>query len=56
MAHPSRPDLLGTDVNDLVDINGREYGPELAAADESGVWVDFHFARPQADEQVPKHT
>ena len=55
VAHPTRPDLLGTDVSELVDVNGKAFGTELAAADRNGVWVDHHFARPQDGEPTARH-
>ena len=55
VAYPTRPDLLGTNVSELVDVNGKAFGTEFAAADRNGVWVDYHFARPQAGEPTAKH-
>lgn len=56
IGHPSRPGLLGTDVADLVDINGKEFGAELAAAGEAGAWVDYYFTDPRDGEDRRKHS
>ena len=56
IAHPVRPDLLGTDVAELVDINGKTYGAEIAEAGSSGNWVDYYFADPSDGETRRKHT
>ncbi len=56
IAHPVRPDLLGTDVAELVDINGKTYGAEIAEAGISGSWVDYYFVDPSDGETRRKHT
>ena len=56
VAHPTRPDLVGTDINDLVAEDGFGYGSALAAADESGVWVDYEFDNPRTGRPAPKHS
>lgn len=44
--HPSRQDLIGTDVRGLVDKNGYPYGPVIASASESGRWVTYTSKNP----------
>lgn len=44
--HPSRQDLIGTDVRGLVDRNGYAYGPVLASASETGRWVTYSTKNP----------
>lgn len=56
IAHPLRPDLLGTDSADAVDINGKPFGAEVDAAGESGAWVDYYFIDPSDGEAKRKHT
>ncbi len=56
IAHAPIPDLLGTDIADLVDVNGKAYGTELAAAGESGTWVDYYFTDPSDGETRRKHS
>lgn len=56
LGHPLRHDLLGTDVADLVDVNGKAYGEEIAAAGTSGAWVDYYFADPSDGETRRKHS
>lgn len=56
IAHPVRPDLLGTDSADVVDINGKPFGAEVDAAGEAGAWVDYYFIDPGDGEPKRKHT
>ena len=56
LGHPYRPDLIGTNVADLVDVNGKAYGAEIAAAGTGGLWVDYHFDDPSDGETRHKYT
>ena len=56
IGHPVRDDLLGTDVADLVDVNGKAYGEEIAAAGESGAWVGYYYVDPRDGETRRKHS
>ncbi len=56
IAHPVRPDLIGTDSGVLTDVNGKEFGRELVAVDEAGAWVDYVFANPETGELQRKNT
>ena len=56
VAHPTRPDRIGTKESDWVDVNGYHYGPDLAAATEEGRWVNYWFTPPGSDENAQKHT
>ncbi len=56
IAHPTRPDIVGTDRAAATDLNGRLYGPDLLAATEDGRWVDYYFTHPETGESERKHT
>ena len=56
ISHPLRKDRIGTGRADRVDSTGYAYGPEMAAATESGAWVNYHFENPQTGLDTLKHT
>ena len=57
LAHPTAPQLIGTNGNDLnPDINGYHFGPDLAAAPPEGAWVTYTFLNPESDEQAKKRS
>ena len=52
----TNPELVGTRTGARTDVNGKNYGQELAAADERGAWVDYVRRNPAADELEQKHS
>ena len=50
------PELVGADVNELVDSEGYAYGPELLRADETGRWVSYIYLNPDTGEEQRKHS
>ena len=53
--HPLLPQLLGTDIKDVVGSDGYELGKELAKAGEGeGVWVEYLWPHPVTLKEVPK--
>ena len=56
LSHPTRPELVGADGNDLVDLNGKRFGAEVLSTDENGRWVDHYFLHPETGEPAQKHT
>ncbi len=52
--HPLLPQLIGTDINDVVGSDGYELGKELAKATEEGVWVEYLWPHPVTLKEVPK--
>ena len=52
--HPLLPHLRGTDLKDVVDSSGFELGKALAAATESGVWVEYLWPHPVTLLESPK--
>ena len=57
VAHPSRPDLVGT-TRERIDANGYDYGAAFAAVTESGggEWISYLFTHPTTRQDEPKHT
>ena len=56
VAHPTRPELVGT-TPELVDANGFNYGAAFAAVtEEGGEWVSYLFTHPETGEDAPKHS
>ena len=53
--HPLLPNLVGTDIKDVVGSDGYELGKELAKAGEGeGVWVEYLWPHPVTLKEVPK--
>ncbi len=52
--HPLLPQLIGTDIKDVVGSDGYELGKELAKATEEGVWVEYLWPHPVTLREVPK--
>jgi signal transduction histidine kinase len=56
LAHGANPKLVGTDVGDLKDADGKPFMKEIltkAAASDNG-WVDYKWANPVSKEVQPK--
>ena len=54
--HPLIPDLIGTDIKDVVGSDGYQLGKELAKAVDGGegVWVQYLWPHPVTLQEVPK--
>ncbi len=53
--HPLLPQLIGTDIKDVVGSDGYRLGEELAkATEEEGVWVEYLWPHPVTLKEVPK--
>lgn len=58
LAHPMNPALLGKDLTDVPDTNGKKFRREiieLAAKDGKG-WVDYAYKNPNNGKVEPKTT
>lgn len=58
LAHPVNPALIGKDLTDVPDTNGKKYRREiieLAAAKGKG-WVDYTYKNPATGKVEPKNT
>ena len=56
LVHPISPDLIGTDIKDIVASNGYELGKEIAKATEEGHWVEYLWPNPATDMEEPKRS
>lgn len=58
LAHPYNPSIIGKDLTDVPDANGKKYRREiieLAAAKGKG-WVDYQYKNPATGKIEPKTT
>lgn len=58
LAHPYNPSIVGKDLTDVPDANGKKYRRdiiELAAAKGKG-WVDYQYKNPSTGKIEPKTT
>ena len=55
IGHPN-PEIVGKQVTDLRDINGKPHGSLLATAGETGAWLDYYFADPVDGRARQKHS
>ena len=56
LAAPTQPQLIGTDMAELTDANGKAFGREIMAVDENGAWVDYVFENPDTGELERKNS
>ena len=58
LAHPYNPSIVGKDLTDVPDANGKKYRREIidvAAAKGKG-WVDYQYKNPTSGKIEPKST
>lgn len=54
---PGIPALVGRDATVLKDVDGKEFGKMiLAAATDTGGWVEYHMTNPATKKAEPKKT
>ena len=56
LANANRPDIVGTDLSNITDVTGKNYGRELFATTAEGSWVDYYFTHPETREETQKHS
>lgn len=57
VAHAPRPDLLGTDLKDVLGLDGsRMLGVEIAAATRTGLWIEYLWPNPETGMDEQKRT
>ena len=56
LANAYRPDLVGTDISNLTDTTGKNFGQEIIATPPEGVWIDYLFPHPETGEDTGKHS
>ena len=56
IAHPTRPERLGTTFREMEDVTGYNYGAGFAATTEKGSWVEYTYLNPANATYEKKHT
>ena len=57
LAHAPSPDLIGTDLKDVLGLDGsRMLGVEIAEATETGRWIEYLWPNPESGEEEMKRT
>ena len=57
VAHAPRPDFIGTDLKDVLGLDGsRMLGVEIAAATETGLWIEYLWPNPESGMNEMKRT
>jgi signal transduction histidine kinase len=58
LAHPMNPALIGKDLTDVPDTNGKKYRREILelAAKQGKGWVDYTYKNPATGKIEPKTT
>ena len=58
LAHPINPSLVGTDLTDVPDANGKKYRREIIelAQKQGKGWVDYQYKNPTSGKIEPKTT
>lgn len=58
LAHPMNPALIGKDLTDVPDTNGKKYRREILelAAKQGKGWVDYTYKNPTSGKIEPKNT
>ena len=57
VAHAPSPDLIGTDLKGVLGLDGsRMLGVEIAAATETGLWIEYLWPNPESGENEVKRT
>lgn len=58
LAHPVNPSIVGKDLTDIPDANGKKYRREIIelAAKKGHGWVDYQYKNPTTGKIEPKTT
>ena len=56
VAHAPRPDLVGTDLKDVIGLDGSALGVEIAKATEIGLWIEYPWPNPETGMDEQKRT
>lgn len=58
LAHPYNPSIVGKDLTDVPDANGKKYRREIIelAANKGKGWVDYQYKNPKSGKIEPKTT
>ena len=56
VAHAPSPDLVGTDLKDVMGLDGSALGVNIAKATEVGLWIEYSWPNPESSEIELKRT
>ena len=55
-AHAPRPDFIGTDLKDVLGLDGGPLGAEIAKATGTGLWIEYLWPNPESGMDELKRT
>ncbi len=55
-AHAPMPDLVGTDLKDVMGLDGSPLGVNIAKATEIGLWIEYLWPNPETGQDQQKRT
>ena len=50
VAHAPMPDFVGTDLKDVMGLDGSPLGVEIAKATGTGLWIEYSWSNPESGE------
>lgn len=56
VAHPLRPDFIGSDIKDIPGLDGSPVGAEIAKATGAGRWIEYAWHNPESGDVELKRT
>lgn len=56
VAHAPRPDFIGTDLKDIIGLDGSSLGVEIAKATGVGLWIEYLWPNPETGMDELKRT
>ena len=56
VAHAPRPDFVGTDLKDVMGLDGSPLGAEIAKATGIGLWIEYLWPNPETGQDEQKRT
>ena len=56
VAHAPRPDFVGTDLKDVMGLDGSPLGANIAKATEIGLWIEYLWPNPETGKDEQKRT
>ena len=56
VAHAPRPDLVGTDLKDVIGLDGSALGENIAKATGVGLWIEYLWPNPETGNDEQKRT
>lgn len=56
VAHAPRPDFVGTDLKDVIGLDGSPLGVNIAKATGVGLWIEYLWPNPESGEAELKRT